>query len=118
MPIVVNLGFPKSGSTSLRAFLDKAYVAAGTRYRACHWKLRASIFGKGQYVCELMRRSRFFGLDRNGEPFGSTALKEAYCRSITQADCEEPPQHAFFPQIQQLDRLMCVNLVNAAEPSH
>ena len=37
LPVVINLGLPKSGTTSLNVFMERAYKRMRTPYTACHW---------------------------------------------------------------------------------
>lgn len=92
-PITINLGFPKSGSSSFHMFMTHIYTRYNSSYKSCHWRI------SGEYVCEPLRRT----YNTSGNPL---RLLPNTCRAISQADCETFPEHIFFPQISMAEQLM------------
>jgi len=123
IPVVINLGLPKSGSTSIKSFMDNIYKHTAVPFQSCHWKVSAwkghakliQKYGKGSdssgWVCDLMKHTENFGFKDNGQGFnyGNMPLGksgEKGCATIAQADCETPPTHGYFPQMSLAEKMM------------
>ena len=94
-PYIINLGFPKTGSTSLQVFMTKIYAKYKTPFKSCHWSAQK------QMVCDLLHKAE----NTTGNPLRFAELPPASCHTIAQGDCESIG-HTYFPQMSMLEQLM------------